>query len=380
MAQSMVIPVIPTLASTFSVVPGMAAQVITAQLLGRVICGLPAGIFVDRFGTRVSLVVGSGVLAASALVAAFAPSFPVLLISMFVAGAGGSLWLLARELATIDLVAQDQRGRAMSGIFGLTNTGTAMGPVLGGFMTTFLDFRSVFFAGFALAAISILLGLTVREGAARRAAPGKFTFALTRLDALPEQFRVTYVVLMFGTFAAFVRMMAINSLLPLLMVTQLGYTEAELGVQFGVIGFITLMMIGPAGYVSDHWGRKAPSVFAALLSIVLSIGYGVATDTLSLTILSVIVGVTTGFGLGAMTTYTYDIVPTQMRGQFQSFRRAAGEAGALVGPSIGGLVATLTMPSVALAVFLPLHVVSTLLLMFLAKETLQRRTAKVPGG
>jgi AAHS family benzoate transporter-like MFS transporter len=157
------------------------------------------------------------------------------------------------------------------------------------------------------------------------------------------------------------------------MITELGYTEADLSLQFGIIGTVTMLMIVPAGYVSDHWGRKAPSVLAAVCSVILAVGYGFATGVVELSILSVIAGVATGFGLGAMTTYTYDIVPTEVRGQFQAFRRAAGEAGAIAGPAVGGVVATLASPSVAQLVFTPLHLVSMLLLIFVARETLHRR-------
>jgi DHA1 family tetracycline resistance protein-like MFS transporter len=138
------------------------------------------------------------------------------------------------------------------------------------------------------------------------------------------------------------------------------------------MGAVTLAMIAPAGFVSDHWGRKTPAVAAAVCSIVISIGYGVATSIPILSVLSIIAGIATGFGLGAMTTYTYDIVPTEVRGQFQSFRRAAGDAGSLVGPSLGGAIATFATPSMAMLAFTPLHLASMLLLLFFARETLKR--------
>lgn len=373
MAQTMIVAVIPWLASAYEIAPGLAAQVVTSQILGRVLSGMPSGVFVDRFGPRASLITGAAVLGLSSLLAVVAPNFTILLVAQFFAGAGGSLWLLARELATIDLVAPGQRGRAMSGIFGLTNTGSAMGPVIGGLLVTVTDYHVVFVAAAVVALVSAVFGLLVRDGAARRqTATAPFTFALARLNVLPELYRVTYVILIIGTFAAFVRMQTQSSLLPLLMVTELGYTEADLAVQFGIMGAVTLMMIAPAGYVSDHWGRKAPAVLAAVCSIVISVGYGFATSVPALSVLSVIAGVATGFGLGAMTTYTYDIVPTEVRGQFQSFRRAAGDAGSLVGPALGGAIATLAMPSTAMLAFTPLHLAAMLLLVFFARETLKR--------
>jgi hypothetical protein len=104
-----------------------------------------------------------------------------------------------------------------------------MGPVVGGFLVSFLDFHFVFVAAAVVALVSAAFGLAVHEsgGAVRRTGPAKFTFALTRLDLLPAEYRLTYLVLIIGTFAAFVRMQTQSSLMPLLMVTQLGYTETD---------------------------------------------------------------------------------------------------------------------------------------------------------
>jgi MFS family permease len=372
MAQTMIVPLIPFLSVRFEVAPGVAAQVITSQILGRVLSGLPSGVFVDRFGPRTSLIIGAALLALSSIGALFAPTFWLLLAAQFLAGVGGSLWLLARELATIDLVAPSQRGRAMSGIFGLTNTGSAMGPVVGGFLLTLVDFHAVFILAAVIALVSAAIGFGVLAGGAKRSTGGGFSFALTQLHLLPAQYRVTYVVLILGTFAAFVRMQTQQSILPLLMVNELGYTEADLAVQFSIIGAVTLGMIAPSGFVSDHIGRKAPSVLCAACAIIMSVGYFFATGIPALSVLSIIAGIATGFGLGAMTTYTYDIVPTQVRGQFQSFRRAAGDAGSLCGPALGGAVATFATPSWAMLSFMPLHLISMIALLIFAKETLRR--------
>ena len=73
-----------------------------------------------------------------------------------------------------------------------------------------------------------------------------------------------------------------------------------------------------------------------------------------------------------MTTYTYDITPLRGRGAFQGVRRMAGDLGGLVGPSAGGLVASVAGASAAFLVFAPLHLVSALLLVVVARESLPR--------
>jgi MFS family permease len=46
-------------------------------------------------------------------------------------------------------------------------------------------------------------------------------------------------------------------------VSNLGYSASEAGYLFGVVGLIQLLMIAPAGYLSDKVGRKAAVVPAA---------------------------------------------------------------------------------------------------------------------
>ena len=96
---------------------------------------LPAGILVDRIGSKRAMLIGPALLAVAAITAGFAPSFPVLLTAVFFQGAGANIWQIAREIAVLNLVKPDQRGRAMSAFFGISQLGMALGPVLGGVLT-----------------------------------------------------------------------------------------------------------------------------------------------------------------------------------------------------------------------------------------------------
>ncbi len=65
--------------------------VLTANLLGSGVFLIPAGIVVDRYGSRLPLVVGTTLGSAGLLAAAFAPSTPVLLVTLFVSGIGSAI-------------------------------------------------------------------------------------------------------------------------------------------------------------------------------------------------------------------------------------------------------------------------------------------------
>ena len=158
---SMMVPAVPVMATAFAVSPGTAAQTITALALGR-FAGMPlSGAVLDRLGTRAALTAGPALACGAALLAGITPWFSLILALLFLIGVGESIWVIAREVAGIDLTRQDQRGRVLSGFHGINNLGLALGPLFGGLLTEAVGFRAVFFGYAACAVTSVFLGLAV---------------------------------------------------------------------------------------------------------------------------------------------------------------------------------------------------------------------------
>jgi len=158
----MIIPTIPVLSVYFGVSIGAAAQAVTAFAMGRFVGMAASGIILDRFGARAAIVAGSLTAGIAALLALGTPWFSSLLALLFVIGIGDSMWVLGLEVAGIDLVRQDQRGRVISGFHGMNNGGLTLGPLIGGVLTEAFSFRAVF-VGYAICATTALvLGLMAR--------------------------------------------------------------------------------------------------------------------------------------------------------------------------------------------------------------------------
>src|SRR4030095_12800498 len=77
LGQGMVISTIPTLASSFDVSAGLAAQLVTAGILGRVLSLLPAGQLLDVVGRKPVLVGGAVLVTLASVLIAIAPVFPL---------------------------------------------------------------------------------------------------------------------------------------------------------------------------------------------------------------------------------------------------------------------------------------------------------------
>jgi MFS family permease len=364
----------------------MAAQLVTAGMLGRVLCLLPTGQILDRYGRRPMLIGAPLLVALGSVLTAIAPTFALILVAQFFSGTGMSAWLVAREVALVDIVRPEQRGRMIAGFHGMGSVGVAVGPVFGGVITDHLGFRAVFWI-FALTALfTMLIGFTVRETAARtpRAARGGM-FNFGKLSDVDPQFRGTYVYIVLNTFVAMMRGALIVSLIPLYLGLQLGYSSTEVGTWFGFYGLVNVAMIAPTGFILDKFGRKAaviPSVFLASLVFLI---FPVITGTLPLLALAVCTGIANGLSLGTMATWTYDVIPEHARARMQALRRVIADMGAFLGPALGGIIADAASPGAVFWAFLPLQLIAAVTITFLAKESLhhaaaQRREAATHGS
>jgi MFS family permease len=376
MGQGMVVPTIPVLAGTFELSAGMAAQLVTAGMLGRVLCLLPTGQIIDRYGRRPMLIGAPLLVALGSAATAIAPFFWLVLVAQFFAGAGMSAWLVAREVALVDIVRPEQRGRMVASFHGMGSVGVAIGPAIGGVLTDHFGFRAVYWA-FALTALfTVLVGFTIRETARAKTTARGSMFNFGKLSEVDPQFRSTYVVIVGNTFVAMMRGALIVSLIPLYLGLQLGYSSTEVGKWFSLYGLVNVAMIMPTGFILDKFGRKAaviPSVYlASLVFLIFPLIHG----TLPLLVLAVCTGIANGLSLGTMATWTYDVIPEHARARMQALRRVIADVGAFLGPALGGVIADAASPGAVFWAFLPLQLIAALTITFLAKESLHHASAQ----
>ena len=386
---SMIVPALPVLAKSFDISPGTAAQTITALAVGR-FAGMPiSGVVLDRLGTRAALTAGPAIACAAALFAGFMPWFSFILVLLFLVGIGESIWVIAREVAGIDLVRQEQRGRVLSGFHGMNNLGLSLGPLIGGLLTETVAFRAVFFAYAACAAISVLLGATVADEDGRVAQkPASPSTAVAdwgiasiwqKLRGLRELFhqihpelRATYVVLVFATLTSFVHRVTTQSMLPLLASTNLGLSPKEVGMLFTISGASVFAMILPAGFVIDKVGRKWATVPSTGIPAIAFLLIPFAQSFFQLAVLISFLGIANGLSLGSVATSTFDVVPASARGRLQAVRRTIAETGGIGAPLVGGYLADVFNPGVPFLAYAPLLVLSAILLALVARETLEK--------
>ena len=382
----MLVPSIPVMAVHFGISPGTAAQVVTALAFGR-LAGMPiSGVVLDRLGTRTALVAGPGLACAVVLLAAIVPWFSIILLLLFVLGIAESIWVIAREVAGIDLALPNQRGRVLSGFHGVNYLGLALGPLAGGFLAEASGFRGAFIAYAACAAISVILGFTVENSrtphnfqATATVRGRSLTAWLQRLrnmrdlvDQIPPHFQATYFVLVFATLTSFMHRVTTQSMLPLFATTELGLSPKEVGLLFTISGIAAFAMILPAGFVIDKVGRKWATVPSTGIPALAFLLIPFAANFFELALLMLFLGIANGLSLGSLATSTFDVIPVNARGRLQALRRTIAELGGVGAPLAGGVLADTFNPGVPFLAYAPLIILSAVLLALIARETLQR--------
>lgn len=380
LGQGMVIPALPLIGQEYNVPGALAAQVLTVQLLGRMITLIPAGAMIDRFGVKPTMVGGALLAALSATAAAFAPNFAVITASQFTLGMGKSVWMFGRELSAVDMVRREQRGRQMSALMGISSTGMAFGPVFGGVLADAVGVQGLFLTLAAVCGIVFVISIFFRETSTRTAGERGPFFSFRVVQQIHPYFRLTYLILFFATFAQMLRSQVANSMLPLYSQDELGLSATFTGMLFTLMGITTFAMIVPTGFISDKLGRKWAAAPAAVLTTIGFILLPVGGSVWTMAGAAVLLGLANGLAMGAMTIYTYDFVPRHARAQLQAMRRTAGELGAVMAPPAAGVAATMFSAGTSFWFFAPMHALSAVLLIVVARESLQgHRRADAPA-
>jgi EmrB/QacA subfamily drug resistance transporter len=127
-----------------------------AYLLALASLILLGGALGDRLGRRRMFVTGVVAFAAASVVCGLAPDPGTLIAARALQGVGGAL-LTPGSLAIIEAVfAPEDRGRAIGAWTGLGSIAAAVGPLVGGALVQYADWRWIFWVNVPLAGVTVL--------------------------------------------------------------------------------------------------------------------------------------------------------------------------------------------------------------------------------
>jgi MFS family permease len=242
-----------------------------------ILCQPIVGPLVDALGRRPFMLLGAGLVTASALLAAAAPSIPMLAAVRVLQGIGFSAFFVANYSYVIDLTPPARRGWAL-GIYGVAGlVATAIAPLIGEGMIRRMGFRPLFFMAAAMAVVAVGYVWSLPSG--RPGGPLPLAGSLWERGGLDElRHRHMAVTLFFGLGAG-----TIFVFLPT-FADGLGVETLSLFYTAFAVAAIGVRVFG--GRLIDTHGRRAvivPSMFVYTGSTALLAVLGFVVSRTSLT-------------------------------------------------------------------------------------------------
>ncbi len=133
-----------------------AAWILAAYAAGNAVLIFPSGRWNDTVGRKPMIVLGLGVLAASYLAIAAAPSLWWLAAVMLVAGAGSALVNPGQQAVLADVLAKRRSGQVVAASSMAGDLGGVLGPAIAGLVVDFAGFGWAFGLTAALLAVAAL--------------------------------------------------------------------------------------------------------------------------------------------------------------------------------------------------------------------------------
>src|SRR3954452_9260218 len=138
------LPVLPALTSELGSATSTAQLTVTACLLGLALGQVIAGPVSDRFGRRRPLSIGVVAYVLTSVLCAVSPTIEVLIAARFVQGLAGAVGIVIAQAAGRDVYSGGRLLRYYGRLTVLAGLAAIIGPVIGGQLASFTDWRGLF--------------------------------------------------------------------------------------------------------------------------------------------------------------------------------------------------------------------------------------------
>lgn len=334
------LPILPPFVASLGAGSISVGVILGAYSLINMIGNVLAGPLIDRYGRRASIV--GGMLVAGAAVAAYAlvrAPWQLLLLRL-VHGAGGAVLVPAIYAHVGDRARSGSSvGRSMGRAGASVALAALIGPALGGIGAAHFGVRAVFVAlGVLLALTAFAAWRRIERGTALPAPPTPDRFgtlaaigAALRDPSLAFAYRMVFGL----TFA----MGTLSSRLPF-TIRALGFGSGHTGIFLSGFAIAAIAVsVLPTNRLSDHFGRRAISVFGALLVAVALAGVALVdrwTWVAPLMVSMLLYGVGYGMIFTALSALVVDRSEARSRGTAFGAYYAVFSLGVVIGPVVAG--------------------------------------------
>lgn len=148
---------LPTMARDFHVRAPEMSVALTAYLLALAVFIPASGAAADRFGAKHVFRAAIVLFVLGSLACGLSPGLPAMVAARFVQGIGGAMMMPVGRLVLLRSVAKRDMVSAMSWLIMPALIGPIVGPPVGGFIVTYLDWRWIFWLNLPIGLLGIFL-------------------------------------------------------------------------------------------------------------------------------------------------------------------------------------------------------------------------------
>lgn len=178
-SMDLYLPALPALTAELGAATSVAQLTVTACLIGLAAGQLIAGPVSDRHGRRGILLIGIVAYIATSLLCAASPTVELLIAARFVQGLAGGVGIVIAQAAGRDVFAGRHLIRFYARLTVVGGFAAVVGPLLGGLLTTVVDWRGLFV--FLAIVGAGILALTLQRFGETLPAEQRTTGGVTRL-------------------------------------------------------------------------------------------------------------------------------------------------------------------------------------------------------
>jgi predicted MFS family arabinose efflux permease len=333
-----VMPLGPQYMRVFSISPGQFGLIVSAYALSAGICGVVAGLFLDRLDRRPALLWLYLGFTIGTLFCALSPTYPLLVASRIIAGAFGGV-TGALILAIVgDVIPDVRRGAAMGLVMSSFAIASIVGVPLGLFLASHLNWHVPFFALAGLSALVLLATWRVipplRGHLHHAADQHPVARMLAVLKHRDHQMAFIFMAALTGTgFMVF-------PYLSNYMVANVGLTEKQLPLIYLAGGSCTIFSMNWIGRWADRAGKRRVFTLMSVLATIpilavthlprVPLALAISTSTLLMICMS-------GRMVPAMALMTGSI-EARYRGGFMSINSSVQQFSSGVAAYVSGLI------------------------------------------
>ncbi len=370
-----IFPILPNLGEVLGISALMVGVILSANRWTRLFANAPAGILVDRIGTRKPFIAGlaiEGIATFGYVVAilaqdiAFIPDVPEFwfVLSRVMWGVGSALVFATAYTITADVSEADSRGTSMGIVRAGITFGFPAGMVLGGLVSEMYSNASAFilaaaFAGLASVIAYFIVPETHVEDHNTSVKPWDIELTLPAITVGLVNFGLyfAYIGVLFSTLVIYLDAEALT-----MSVDILGYSidyeeQGTSGMLMAVSVLCGAVFTISGGVISDSVGARVPVLVFFLITN--CIGFVVlifAPSFWYVVIACALIGAGQGGVGGPLTALLADLTPEDRMGRAMATNNVLGDVGGGLGPLIAVPVAEAVGFSFiyTLSVFIPL--------------------------